>query len=98
DGLVAGYANRGVRLIRVPKCGKAAALNAGAPHCSGEIVVLTDVRQRLTPDSLRHLVGCFGDESVGVASGELEIYDSEAREKRTVGLYWRYESWIRRNL
>ncbi len=98
DELVAGYATRGVRLIRVARGGKPAALNAGIAHCTGEILVLTDARQRLDRDSLRELVSCFGDESVAVASGELIIEDSQTREKRTVGLYWRYESWIRQNL
>lgn len=98
DELVAGYASRGVQLIRVPRGGKPAALNVGIKHCTGEILVLTDVRQRLDRDSIRELVGCFGDASVAVAIGQLLIEDSETREKETVGMYWRYESWIRKNL
>jgi len=38
--------------------GKAAALNAGVPLVSGEILVLNDVRQTLDPDCLRKIIAC----------------------------------------
>jgi cellulose synthase/poly-beta-1,6-N-acetylglucosamine synthase-like glycosyltransferase len=56
------------------------------------------VRQPLAPDSLARLIACFADPSVGVASGELIIRDGATLEESTVGLYWRYEKWIRKNL
>jgi hypothetical protein len=33
---------------------------------------------------------------VGVASGELILRDGNGQEQRNVGLYWKYESFIRR--
>jgi poly-beta-1,6-N-acetyl-D-glucosamine synthase len=54
------------------------------------------VRQHLDPDSLKNLVACFADPSVGVASGELVIREGRTHEEASVGLYWRYEKWLRK--
>ena len=64
-------------------------------HARGELLFLTDVRQGLDVNSLRHLVACFADPSVGVASGELVILQGNTRQEADIGLYWRYEKWIR---
>jgi cellulose synthase/poly-beta-1,6-N-acetylglucosamine synthase-like glycosyltransferase len=82
----------------VPRLGKAAALNAAIPHLRGEILVLTDVRQELDPDSVKLLVAPFADPSVGVVSGELILREGMTRGEADIGFYWKYESWIRRNL
>ena len=86
------------RLIAIPKSGKAVAINAGLKQATGEILLFTDVRQQLHPNSLRRLIECFADPTVGVASGELVILKGERREEANVGLYWRYEKWIRERL
>jgi len=84
-----------VELIRTAG-GKAAALNAGMKQARGEVLFFTDVRQELEPDSLRNLVACFADTSVGAASGELVIREGETLEELSVGLYWKYETWLRK--
>lgn len=98
DEIVREFEPRGVRLVTIPRGGKAMALNAGMDKAQGEILLFTDVRQALARDSLARLVACFGDPSVGVASGELMIRDGATLEESHVGLYWRYEKWIRKNL
>jgi cellulose synthase/poly-beta-1,6-N-acetylglucosamine synthase-like glycosyltransferase len=98
DEIVREFEPRGVRLVSIPRGGKAMALNAGIDKARGEILLFTDVRQPLARDSLARLVACFGDPSVGVASGELMICDGTTMEESSVGLYWRYEKWIRKNL
>jgi len=92
------FAGEGVEVLNVPGGGKAAALNAGLTAARGEILLMTDVRQALDPPSLRNLTACFADPAVGVASGELIIMDGETREEASVGLYWKYEKWIRNRL
>lgn len=95
----AGCAERcDLQLIQVPRQGKAAALNAGLERASGEILFFTDVRQTLDRESLRNLVDCFADPEVGVASGELVIREGAGMEEASVGLYWKYEKWIRKQL
>lgn len=73
-------------------------MNAGIERATGEILLFTDVRQRLDPACLRRLVECFADPTVGVASGELAILRGEKREEEDIGLYRRYENWIRQRL
>jgi len=85
-----------VQLLRLPGGGKAVALNAGLERARGEILFLTDVRQELERDSLRNLVACFADPQVGVVSGELVIRDGQTHEELSVGLYWKYEKWLRK--
>ena len=96
DSIAGEFVSSGVRLLRVPKGGKAAALNAGIGQARGEILFFTDVRQRLAPDSLRHLVASLADPSVGSVTGELHIVTGDRQEEADMGLYWRYEVWAPR--
>jgi cellulose synthase/poly-beta-1,6-N-acetylglucosamine synthase-like glycosyltransferase len=97
DDIARSFSGEGVKLIRVPRGGKPAALNAAVPGTSGEILVLTDVRQTLEPESLRRMIACFGDPAVGVVSGDMVVRSGNI-EETNVGLYWRYERWIRKQL
>ncbi len=104
DGTAKALARFGdrVRLIELPRGGKPPALNAGVAAAGGDIVVFADARQRFAPNALRALVSNFADPSVGAATGEL-VLDCEADPGGSssevadgVGLYWRYEKWLRR--
>ena len=104
DGTLAALAPFGgkIQLIELPRGGKPVALNAGVAAATGEILVFADARQRFAPDAIRHLVANFDDPEVGGVSGEL-ILDSEEQTSPSgsavgegVGLYWRYEKWLRR--
>lgn len=88
----------GVRLLDLPSGGKCSALNAAVPLVSGEILFLTDVRQIVDPQSLRFLVRNFADPAVGAVSGNLKIGGIEPGESANIGVYWRFESWIRDSL
>ena len=98
DEIASEFATAGVRLLRVPHGGKAAALNAGMAQANGEILFFTDVRQLLAPESLRHLVACLADPTVGCATGELHIQAGHSRAEADMGLYWRYEIWARKQM
>jgi len=98
DSIAGEFVSSGVRLLRVVKGGKAAALNAGIQQARGEILFFTDVRQTLAPDSLRHLVACLADPSVGSVTGELHIVTGDRQEEADMGLYWRYEVWARKQM
>ncbi len=76
--------------------GKSAAINEAMKLATGSVVVLTDARQPLDRDAVRHLVENFTDPSVGAVSGDLR-YD-RAREsgmQRALHRYWDYEKRIR---
>jgi poly-beta-1,6-N-acetyl-D-glucosamine synthase len=97
DSIVRTFSSRGVQLLTVPHGGKAAALNYGLGHASGEILFFTDVRQPLDPLALRHLVANFADPTVGAVTGELLLLVGEhPGEQADMGLYWRYEVWSRK--
>jgi cellulose synthase/poly-beta-1,6-N-acetylglucosamine synthase-like glycosyltransferase len=96
DEIVESFADRGIRLLKAPRRGKAAALNAALEQATGEILFFTDVRQSLEPGSLAHLVANFADPAVGAATGELRILDpNRVGEQADMELYWRYELWAR---
>ena len=69
DEIVAGFAGRGVELLRQPRrAGKTAAENAARRHLTGEIVVNTDASVGIDPAAIKHLIAAFDDPTVGVAS------------------------------
>jgi poly-beta-1,6-N-acetyl-D-glucosamine synthase len=96
--IVAQHPDARVRLLALPHAGKAIAVSRALETVSGEIVVLTDVRQTFDVEALRMLVACFADPTVGVVTGELVVRAGQSQEEYNTGLYWRYEKWIRRNL
>lgn len=98
DSIVKEFAAQGVQLLRVPRGGKCAALNAAIPQARGEILFLTDMRQVVASDSLQPVIDCFADASVGAVSGELIILKGESHDEEDIGLYRRYENWIRNRL
>lgn len=81
-----------VALALPSRSGKAAALNAGIAHASGEVVVFTDAAIMLEPQSLRRLVEHFADPGIGCVSGEDYIAGAESE-----GLYGRLELLLRRD-
>ena len=78
--------------------GKATALNVGAEIASGEIIIFADARQWFEPDAIKELASNFADARVGAVSGELLLDGgANATVGEGVGLYWKYEKWIRKS-
>ena len=98
EEIVQSFENEGVKLLRVPHGGKANALNTAVPLVSGEILVLSDVRQTLDPDCLRNAVACFGDPKVGVVSSTVLIPQEERHEEYDAGMYRNYDAYMRRHM
>lgn len=93
-GIVAKYQNRGVRLLYQPeRRGKAAAMNRAVPQTQGEILVFTDANALFRSDALRKLVRNFADPQVGCVAGRKAIRGTTGEGE---GLYWRYESYLKR--
>ena len=86
-----------IRVLEFPvRRGKAACLNDAVAFATGDVLLLTDVRQRLEPDVLHALVARLGDPHIGAVSGELRFEDPETGFARSLDAYWRYEKFIRR--
>ena len=99
DGSVAGarqFADRGVRVLeQASKQGKAAAVNAGAAAAQYEMLIFADARQRWADDALVRLLENFADPAIGAVSGDLML-ESAPGMLEGVGLYWRFEKWLRK--
>ncbi len=98
--VVAEYAARCPRVHLIPfaeNIGKSVAINRTVPLVPGEILLLSDARQRVDPDAVRLMVRHFGDPRVGIVGAEMTLIDAggEASSDNT-GLYWRYERSLRR--
>ncbi|HET6499597.1 MAG TPA: bifunctional polysaccharide deacetylase/glycosyltransferase family 2 protein [Amycolatopsis sp.] len=63
----------GLRLIRQPNAGKAAALNTGLAAARTEFVVMVDGDTILDRDAVGRLVAHFGDDGVGAVSGNAKV-------------------------
>ena len=76
--------------------GKACGLNDAISAAEGDVIVLTDVRQRIEPGAIRLLMENFADPQVGCVSGALMLGDPKSGEAgKGMGLYWRIEKKIR---
>src|SRR5690242_8981422 len=92
DEIVAGFADRRVRLARQrERRGKTAGLNRTVPALAGEIVVFSDANAMYERDALRKLVRNFADPEVGYVTGEAR-YVAGNRAAADVGerAYWDY--------
>jgi len=76
--------------------GKAACLNDAMAVAEADLVVFTDVRQRIEPGAVQLLSENFVDPEVGCVSGELMLGDAATGESGDgLGLYWRIEKQVR---
>jgi cellulose synthase/poly-beta-1,6-N-acetylglucosamine synthase-like glycosyltransferase len=94
--LARGFEAEGVRVLALEsREGKAAALNAGCDAASHEILVFADMRQSWRHTALEMLLENFADPQVGAVSGDL-VLETSPGVMAGVGLYWRYEKWLRK--
>lgn len=84
-----------VRLLPLPRGGKAFALNEGARAARGEVLVLTDANTLLDPAGFRSLVDPFADPAVGGVCGNKKQRPPAGADTTAEGenLYWRWDKW-----
>jgi glycosyltransferase involved in cell wall biosynthesis len=101
DGTVAAAGRRGdarVRVLDLPRAGKAGTLNAAAAHARGEVLVFTDANSMLAPGALHALVAPLADPHVGgVAGDQRYLADSgDAAVARGERGYWDLDRALKR--
>ena len=86
------YVNDGVR------AGKAYAMNRAAEMATGEFLVFSDANAMINPEALQYLVGAFRDPQVAMVSGEKKVIPADHTDVAGAGegVYWRYESWLKK--
>lgn len=96
--IVLSFKDKGVIGLHDPvRAGKSSALNRAISISSGEILVFSDANNDFSQDAIINLVKHFSDNKIGAVTGAKHIYESDSREASVGdGLYWRYESMIKR--
>lgn len=96
--IVQSFADRGVEMsYDIRRRGKTAAINRALPRLQHEIIVFSDANNMYAPDALLELVKPFSDPKVGAVTGSKNIMDDADAHAKADGLYWRYESAIKKN-
>jgi cellulose synthase/poly-beta-1,6-N-acetylglucosamine synthase-like glycosyltransferase len=100
DAIVRGYAGQGVRLLSLPRQGKAPALNAAVAAATGDILVFSDANSMYAPDAIRALVRPFADPDVGgVAGNQVYLPKSAAAGASAEGerSYWAFDRKLKQS-
>lgn len=95
--LLAGYSS--VEVLHKPeRNGKIAAMNRAVKFVKTPIVVFSDANTLLGKESIRRIAEMFAEPMTGCVSGEKRIFNAaeEAASAAGEGLYWKYESALKR--
>jgi glycosyltransferase involved in cell wall biosynthesis len=95
--LVAARANDRLRLVALPRGGKAATLNAAVAQARGDVLVFSDANSMFAPDAVRRLVAPFADPEVGGVAGD-QRYVADGGEAAVAGgerSYWSLDRAIK---
>lgn len=97
DDVVRRYEARGVRLLPMPRQGKASALNAAVAASSGEILVFSDANSSYATDAVRALVRPFADSAVGGVAGNQRYLSTETNASTARGeqRYWSFDRLLK---
>lgn len=88
-----------ITLLHQPqRQGKIAAVQRAMPFVSTDLVVFTDANTMLNQEALLKIVCHYQDPRVGAVAGEKRILsqEKEAANSAGEGIYWRYESALKR--
>ena len=87
-----------IRLLHMPyRQGKVAALNRAVQFVETPIVFFSDANAMLNKESIRRMTVHFKDAGIGGVAGEKKILKTGTSSVgRAEGLYWRYESFLKR--
>ena len=96
--IVKKFDNHNVHFVEfVENRGKTAVQNDLVNLSEGEILIFTDAASFLKQDALLKLVRNLADERVGCVAGRMDFVGSDLNiTTQSQGLYWRYESKIRK--
>jgi len=86
-----------VRVFHLPmREGKLAAVNRAMDRVFSPIVVLTDANCMLNRQALQNIVRHYDDPKVGAVSGEKRVMALGDSSGKGEGLYWKYESYLKK--
>lgn len=90
--IVADYAPQGVRLLALPRQGKAPALNTAVATATGDILVFSDANSMYAADAIRALTRPFADPEVGgVAGNQCYLKENSGGSGDGEQSYWNFD-------
>ncbi|KAA2242456.1 glycosyltransferase family 2 protein [Chitinophaga agrisoli] len=79
------------------RSGKTAALNRAMEHVQTPYVIFCDANTLLNKEAVRNIVQHYADDTTGGVAGEKKVISDEAGgAAATEGIYWKYESMLKR--
>lgn len=78
------------------RAGKSMAENRAIRYVTTPYVIFTDCNTQLNPEAVRNLVRHYADPAVGAVSGEKRVLRDGSTSGAGEGLYWQYESFLKR--
>jgi biofilm PGA synthesis N-glycosyltransferase PgaC len=86
-----------VQHLHIPeRGGKSLAENRAIQHITTPYVIFTDCNTLLNPEAVRAMVTHYQDPRVGAVSGEKHVLNDGTASGSGEGLYWKYESLLKR--
>ena len=93
NAIVREYADRGIRLLALPRQGKVPTLNTAVTQATGDILVFSDANTEFAPDAVRALARPFADPSVGGVAGDQRYFKEKDAGGASEGekSYWDFD-------
>lgn len=88
--LVEPYQEAGVRLLVLPRQGKAHAMNCAVEAAQGEVLAFSDADSMIDPDALRILVAPLSDPEIGGVAGDY-CYPTSTEGEAGERAYWNFD-------
>ncbi|GAB2799986.1 glycosyltransferase family 2 protein [Rhabdobacter roseus] len=78
--------------------GKIEAMNMAMPQITTPLVIFTDANTKLNTQAIKNIIRHFKNPKVGAVAGEkrIEVAENEAAAGAGEGLYWKYESFLKK--
>jgi biofilm PGA synthesis N-glycosyltransferase PgaC len=96
--IIKSFKKHGVILSFIPqRQGKTAAISRAAELAAGEILVFSDANNFYEEITFKKLIQPFANKIIGGTTGSKGIYDDNDQLSSSEGMYWKYESWIKKN-
>ncbi len=98
--VVASYTDERIKLLALPRQGKAGALNDAVNAATGDILVFSDANSMYAPDAIRRLVRHFADPRVGGVAGNQRYLSEQDSDSGATGAgersYWGLDRLLKR--
>lgn len=92
---IVDHASESVRLLELPRGGKAVTLEAAVSEARGEVLVFTDADSVVSPDALHALVSPFADSTVGGVAGNQRYRAAGGDDSDGERGYWAMETLMK---